>query len=218
MRVDCGMDLSDVRLDYDANPPLDERDLAPDPLQQLERWLADAVAANVIEPHAMSLTTIGPDGAPGTRMVLLRGLHDGTAVFYTNLESRKALDLAADPRCSLLFWWGALQRQVRIEGRATPVARDVAARYFASRPRGSQLGAWASPQSRPLASRAVLEARLAEVEARFAGADVPLPPHWGGFAVTPQLFEFWQGRPSRLHDRFVYERDGASWSRRRLAP
>ena len=212
------MDLADVRYDYDGNPPLHESDLASDPVEQLESWLRDALAGDVIEPHAMSLTTIGPDGAPGTRMVLLRGISDGAATFYTNLESRKALDLVADPRCSLLFWWGSLQRQVRIEGRATPLPRDVAARYFATRPRGSQLGAWASPQSRPLADRAELEARLAEVEERFAGQDVPMPPHWGGFAVTPQLFEFWQGRPSRLHDRFVYERVGTRWDLRRVAP
>lgn len=212
------MDLADVRYDYDGNPPLHESDLATDPVEQLEAWLRDALASDVIEPHAMSLTTIGPDGAPGTRMVLLRGISDGAAIFYTNLESRKALDLVADPRCSLLFWWGSLQRQVRIEGRATSLPRDVAARYFATRPRGSQLGAWASPQSRPLADRAELEARLAEAEERFAGQDVPMPPHWGGFAVTPQLFEFWQGRPSRLHDRFVYERVGTRWDLRRVAP
>ncbi len=212
------MELADLRYDYDAHPPLEAADLAEDPIDQLERWLADALASEVIEPHAMSLTTIGPDGAPGTRMVLLRGLHDGTAVFYTNLESRKALDLSADPRCALLFWWGPLQRQVRLEGRAVPLPRDAASTYFATRPRGSQLGAWASPQSRPLRDRAALEARLAEVEQRFDGRDVPMPPFWGGFAVTPQAAEFWQGRPSRLHDRFLYERDGGVWRRRRLAP
>lgn len=212
------MDLADVRSDYDANPPLDEADLAGDPIEQLEAWLTDALASDMVEPHAMSLTTIGPDGAPGTRMVLLRAIVDGAAVFYTNLESRKALDLTADPRCALLFWWGPLQRQVRIEGRATPLPSEEAAKYFATRSRGSQLGAWASPQSRPLEDRAELEARLAQVEARFEGQDVPMPPNWGGFAVTPQLFEFWQGRPSRLHDRFVYERVGTRWSLRRLAP
>ena len=217
MHVDCRMDLADLRRDY-ADTPLTDCDLCNDPLQQLARWLEAARAADVIEPNAMSLTTIGPDGAPGTRMVLLRALDDGTAVFYTNLESRKALDLAHDPRCALLWWWAPLERQVRLEGRAAAVPRDVAAAYFATRPRGSQLGAWASPQSRRLADRGALEARLAEAEARFAGREVPLPPHWGGFAVTPQVLEFWQGRPSRLHDRFVYERVGSGWQRRRLAP
>ena len=211
------MDLADLRRDY-ADTPLDDGHLFADPMRQLARWLEEARAAGVIEPNAMSLATVGPDGAPGTRMVLLRALDEGTAVFYTNLESRKALDLANDPRCALLWWWPPLERQVRLEGRAAALPRGVAAAYFATRPRGSQLGAWASPQSRPLPDRAALEARLAEAEARFEGREVPLPPHWGGFAVTPQVLEFWQGRPSRLHDRFVYERVGARWSRRRLAP
>ena len=211
------MDLADLRRDY-TNPPLHDADLLAEPLEQLARWLVAARDAGALEPNAMSLTTIGPDGAPGTRMVLLRGLDQGTAVFYTNLSSRKALDLERDPRCALLWWWASSERQVRLEGRAAPVPRATAAAYFATRPRRSQLAAWASPQSRPLADRAALEAHMAAAEARFDGRDVPLPPHWGGFAVTPQLLEFWQGRRSRLHDRFVYEREGPTWRRQRLAP
>ena len=217
MCVHCVMDLADLRTDYD-DTPLREEDLLDDPMAQLRRWLEDAHAGGIPEPNAMSLTTIGPDGAPGTRMVLLRSLERDTAVFYTNLESRKALDLAADPRCALLFWWPPLHRQVRLEGRAVPVPREQAAAYFAKRSRASQIGAWASPQSRALADRSVLEARFHEAEARFTGQEVPLPPSWGGFAVTPQVFEFWQGRASRLHDRFLYEREGRGWRRVRLAP
>ncbi len=217
MCVHCVMDLADLRTDYD-DTPLREEDLLDDPMAQLRRWLEDAHAGGIPEPNAMSLTTIGPDGAPGTRMVLLRSLERDTAVFYTNLESRKALDLAADPRCALLFWWPPLHRQVRLEGRAVPVPREQAAAYFATRSRASQIGAWASPQSRALADRSVLEARFHEAEDRFAGQEVPLPPSWGGFAVTPQVFEFWQGRASRLHDRFLYEREGRGWRRVRLAP
>ncbi len=211
------MDLADVRRDY-ANPPLHEDDLLDDPLEQLGRWLVEASRAGALEPNAMSLATIGPSGAPATRMVLLRGLEGGAAVFYTNLTSPKALDLERDPRCALLWWWPPSERQVRLEGRAARVPRETAAAYFASRPRASQLAAWASPQSRPLPERAALEARLRAVAARFEGRDVPLPPHWGGFAVTPQRLEFWQGRSARLHDRFEYRQGGDRWHLGRLAP
>jgi pyridoxamine 5'-phosphate oxidase len=211
------MHLADVHRDY-ANPPLREEDLLDDPLAQLQRWLVEAERAGALEPNAMSLATVGPAGAPASRMVLLRGLERGAAVFYTNLSSPKALDLMREPRCALLWWWPPSERQVRLEGRADRVTRAQAAAYFASRPRESQLAAWASPQSDALPDRATLEARLAEAAARFEGRRVRLPPHWGGFAVTPHRLEFWQGRPGRLHDRLVYRRDGEAWRVGRLAP
>jgi len=210
------MRLADLRTPY-REGVLELTDLDPDPLRQFGAWLADAVAAGMREPNAMGLATVDPDGAPSLRMVLLKGLEDGRFVFYTHLESRKARALAHQPRCALTFWWEALERQVRVEGVAAPIDAVTADAYFASRPRGSQLGAWASPQSRALPDRDTLARALAEAEARFPGA-VARPPFWGGFAVTPRAMEFWQGRASRLHDRFRYERDASGWARTRLGP
>jgi len=210
------MRLADLRTQY-REGVLELTDLDPDPLRQFEAWLSDAVAAGMLEPNAMALATVDPDGAPSLRMVLLKGLEDGRFVFYTHLESRKALALTGEARCALTFWWDALERQVRVEGVATPVDDATADAYFASRPRGSQLGAWASPQSRPLADRAALQRSLAEAEARFPET-VSRPPFWGGFAVTAHAMEFWQGRASRLHDRLRYERAADGWARARLAP
>ncbi|MFU8888694.1 MAG: pyridoxamine 5'-phosphate oxidase [Trueperaceae bacterium] len=210
------MRLADLRTQY-REGVLELADLDPDPLRQFEAWLADAVAAGLLEPNAMGLATVEPDGAPSLRMVLLKGLEDGRFVFYTHLESRKALALRGEARCALTFWWDALERQVRVEGVAAPVDDATADAYFASRPRGSQLGAWASPQSRPLPDRGALTRALAEAEARFPEA-VARPPFWGGFAVTAHALEFWQGRASRLHDRFRYARDADGWARTRLGP
>jgi pyridoxamine 5'-phosphate oxidase len=210
------MDLADLRSEYAAGT--DVVSAADDPIALLGTWLEQAVAAGVREPNAMALATLDPAEGPTVRMVLLRQILEGDLVFFTNLESPKALDLRRDPRCAATFWWGELERQVRVTGRAAALPRDAAAAYFATRQRGSQLGAWASPQSRPLAARSELEARLAEVEARFAGQDVPIPPFWGGFAITPVAIEFWQGRPSRLHDRMRFEREGRGWHGTRLAP
>ncbi len=210
------MDLADLRTQYrDGTLELD--DLDPDPLRQFQAWLADAVAAGLREPNATALATVDADRAPSVRMVLLKGLEADRFVFYTNLESRKATALAAEPRCGLCLWWDVLERQVRVEGRAERVPDATADAYFVSRPRGSQLGAWASPQSHPIEGRSVLERARAEAEARFPEA-VARPPFWGGYAVAADAIEFWQGRASRLHDRFRYERSDVGWTRTRLAP
>jgi len=191
-----------------------------DPLAELGRWLVEARDAGLHEPDAAALATAAPTGEPSVRMVLVRGLDDRGLAFYTNYESRKGGELARNPRAALAFNWGPpLRRQARIEGVAERVAADESLAYFRTRDRASRLGAWASPQSRPLAGRDELDARYAEVEARFVGVeDVPLPPFWGGFRVVPQAIELWQNRPSRLHDRARYERDDGGWSRVRLAP
>jgi pyridoxamine 5'-phosphate oxidase len=210
------MDLADLRTDYAAGT--DTVSETDDPIELFGTWLEQAAAAGVREPNAMALGTMDPDEGPAVRMVLLRQIREGDLVFYTNLESPKALALRRDPRCALTFWWGELERQVRVTGRAAALPRDAAAAYFATRPRGHQIGAWASPQSRPMAEPEELAKRVAEADSRFAGDDVPLPPHWGGFAVTPVTMEFWQGRPSRLHDRLLFEREGPRWVRIRLAP
>lgn len=200
------------------NPPLNASDLSPDPMVQLERWLHDARAAGLMEPTAMTLATVDPDGKPSARIVLFKGFHEGRLTFYTHHESRKGRALAAHPDVSLVFWWDRLERQVRIEGRAQKLPRAMAERYFRSRPRESQLSAYTSHQSRVIADRAELEARLAQNEKRFAGQDVSLPEFWGGYAVRPGVFEFWQGRRGRLHDRLVYRRAGRAWRMERLEP
>jgi pyridoxamine 5'-phosphate oxidase len=210
------MRLADLRTQY-RDDTLELADLDPDPLRQFAAWLTDAAAAGLREPNATSLATVDPDGAPSVRMVLLKGLEDGRCVFYTNLESRKARALEHEPRCALAFWWDGLERQVRVEGRAQRVDDATADAYFASRPRGSRLGAWASPQSQALASRDRLVEAWAAVAARFP-EEVPRPPFWGGYAVAPSALEFWQGRASRLHDRFRYERRDGAWHCQRLAP
>jgi pyridoxamine 5'-phosphate oxidase len=213
-----------VRREY-ADVGLREVDAGADPYPLLERWLADALAAFdagvLAEPNAMALATVGPDGSPSVRTVLLKGMYDGGLCFYTNHDSRKGQDLAAEPRCAATLLWHALQRQVRVEGRAHRLPDEVSDAYFASRPRPAQLGAWASPQSRPVPDRAVLERAYVEVEERFAGRpEVPRPPHWGGWRVVPGRVEFWHGRPGRMHDRLRFTRTEAAsgWERERLAP
>jgi pyridoxamine 5'-phosphate oxidase len=209
--------VADLRRAYTL-ADLSEHDADPDPLHFFERWFDEAVHAEVREPNAMTLATLGADGQPTARIVLLKGVDAEGFVFYTNYESRKARELEARPRAALVFWWEALERQVRVEGTVERVAAAESDAYFASRPRGSRLGAWASDQSRPIADRSVLEEKLAEVEATYPGDAVPRPPHWGGYRLTPTLFEFWQGRASRLHDRLEYTPGPDGWTVQRLAP
>jgi len=203
---------------YERNPPLNDSDLLPDPLAQFERWLADAAAAGVVEPTAMALGTVSAAGQPSVRIVLFKGFHQGGFCFYTNYESRKGGELAARPEAALSFWWDRLERQVRIEGRVERVPRELSDHYFHSRPRGSQIGAYTSQQSRVLEQREQLDARLAATGERFAGQDIPLPDYWGGYVVLPRTIEFWQGRANRVHDRLRYVRDGNGWRIERLEP
>jgi len=212
------LDLARLRREYSA-AGLAEPDLPPSPLELWRQWLADAVSAELAEANAMVLSTVDPDGSPSSRMVLCKGADESGFVFFTNYGSRKGLAIAAEPRVSLLFPWHPLGRQVRVEGVAAKTSYDESAAYFGSRPRGAQLSATASRQSRVVESRAELEAAVAAVADSVGSADVPLPPEWGGFRVAPSVVEFWQGRPDRLHDRLVYRRtDSSAWSVERLAP
>jgi pyridoxamine 5'-phosphate oxidase len=196
---------------------LRRRDLDDDPLRQFAAWFEQARDAGERVPEAVALATATPDGAPSARMVLLKSFDERGFVFHTNYESRKGLELAANPRAALLFHWQVLGRQVRVEGRARRTSRAESETYFRTRPLGGRVGAWASPQSRRVAGREVLDAAVVAVEQRL-GADPPLPPHWGGFVVRPRVYEFWQHRDDRLHDRFRYRRTRGGWKIDRLAP
>ena len=200
---------------------MDERDLDPDPLRQFQRWFEEARDSGVDVPETMALATATPNGRPSARMVLLKEADERGFAFFTNRESRKGGELAANPRAALLLHWWPLGRQVRVEGRVETISNEESAAYFDTRPLASRLAAWASPQSRPLTGRAELERLYADAATRFgeqAPLPPPLPPHWGGYRVVPDAYEFWQHGDDRLHDRIRYERDGEGWRRERLAP
>ncbi len=216
--MDTSPDPASPLYDHPARA-LRRRDLDPDPIKQFANWFTAAIEAGIRDVNAMSLATATADGRPFVRVVLLKGFdHDGF-VFFTNYESQKGHQLTANPHAALSFYWIELDRQIRISGPVEKTPREESERYFHSRPMASQLGAWASHQSEVIDGRRVLDARLAQVTERFARQVIPLPPHWGGFRVGPEMMEFWQGRPNRLHDRFRYRRDqGGTWTIERLGP
>ena len=211
------MSIADIRREY-ARARLDEAHVSPDPVAEFDRWFTQAQEAKVLEPNAMALATATRDGTPSVRMVLLKGYDERGFVFFTDYRSRKGAELEGNPRAALAFYWGELERQVRITGTVELTSAQESEEYFRTRPRGSRLGAWVSHQSRVIPSRDLLESRLREVEERFPTDDVPLPPHWGGYRLRPEELEFWQGREDRLHDRIRYMRDGGGWKVERLSP
>ena len=211
------MDAASLRKEY-TRAGLKRADVHSDPVVQFNAWFEETLAAGLHEPNAMIVATATANGMPSARTVLLKGYDERGFVFYTNYEGRKACELEANPACALLFYWGELERQVRIEGCASRISNEESDAYFASRPRGSRLGAWVSEQSRPVEDRTVLEERVRDLEAEYEGRGVPRPPFWGGYRVEPNTIEFWQGRENRLHDRLVYSRVGDDWRIDRLQP
>jgi pyridoxamine 5'-phosphate oxidase len=211
------MSIADLRRQY-AAARLDESDVDPDPIRQLAGWFEEARRAELLEPNAMTLATASADGAPSARIVLLKQVDERGFTFFTDYRSRKGRELEMNPRAALVFHWGELERQVRVSGTVSRLAREENETYFLARPRGSRLGAWTSHQSTVIGTRNDLEERLEAMAARFEGGDVPLPPFWGGFRVRPDSVEFWQGRADRLHDRILYRRERGGWRIERLSP
>lgn len=212
------MNLEEMRRHY-AQRELDLGDLNPNPFAQFDQWMREAIETEVLEPNAMSLATVGADGQPTIRTVLLKGFDERGLVFYTNYESTKSRQIEGNPRVAVVFPWLPLERQVSVTGHARRISTAESLKYFLSRPRDSQIGAWASRQSEVITTRSLLETKFAEMKAKFAANEVPLPSHWGGYRITPETFEFWQGRPSRMHDRFRYSKQAdGSWKIERLMP
>lgn len=211
------MNIADIRQEY-IRAELDEQTAGDDPLVFFAHWFKEAETAQITEINAMTLATAGTDGVPHARIVLLKGLDERGFVFFTNYDSDKGGQISSNPRCALLFFWKELERQVRIEGTIDKVGFAESDEYFRSRPGGSRLGAWASPQSSEIAHRGELDLNYARYENEFSGVEIPRPPHWGGYLVVPQRMEFWQGRASRMHDRILFERRGDGWRKARLAP
>ena len=210
------MALSDIRKSYEVGA-LNEAEVAADPVEQFQRWLDEALESDIMEATAMTLATADADGRPSTRTVLLKDVGENGFVFYSNYESRKGRELAENPHAALNFYWDVLERQVRVEGQVSKLSRKASEHYFHSRPRGSQLGALASNQSEVIENRKVLEERVQTLDEKYPN-EVPLPDDWGGYALTPEVIEFWQGRPNRVHDRLRYVREGERWRLERLSP
>jgi pyridoxamine 5'-phosphate oxidase len=211
------MSIADLRRDY-ALARLDESNVSADPIAQFERWFNEALEAKVMEPNAMALATATREASPSVRMVLLKGVDQRGFAFFTDYRSQKGVELSSNPRAALVFYWSELERQVRATGRVSTISADESEAYFRSRPLNSRLGAWTSHQSQVIPDRAVLEEKARQVAQRYPDDNVPLPPYWGGYRITPEIIEFWQGRQSRLHDRLRYRRDGESWRMERLSP